>query len=100
MTDEHLLEGPRSPFVAAKLWMQTSLILAGIGLATAFGLTRLRPTESDDGVLRHAPKERPALLPAGRLRRVPASHPTIIPHFVPGLSALAPDPIDLLLPAP
>ena len=45
-------------------------------------------------------RQRPAFEPAGRIGRVPASHPAVIPHFVPGLAQLAPDPDILLIEAP
>ena len=46
------------------------------------------------------PAERLAFEPAGRIQRVPASHPAIHGHFVPGLAGLAPDPMRLVLPEP
>lgn len=89
----------------ARALTRWALALGAAGAIVAFGgeaLPRLRATIAPDprpALQRARAGERLAIEPAGRVGRAPASHPAIAPHFVPGLSALAPD-VDRLLVTP
>lgn len=65
-------------------------------LAVIAGLVFGPTGDQRSALMSSLPAERLAFAPAGRIDRVPASHPAIQTHFAPGLARLAPD-IDRLL---
>ncbi|MEM7676421.1 MAG: hypothetical protein AAF449_10505, partial [Myxococcota bacterium] len=89
-----------NPFTAAKVWIGLSVLIAVIGVLTSLGLFTTPSSAPPSSVAAQAPLERPAFVPAGRPHRVAASHPSVVPHFVPGRAGLAPDPSTLLLQTP
>ena len=77
------------------------LWVAGVAVASFGGLVQAALSDDPRPALQvHLPSERLAIEPAGRIGRVPASHPSIVPHFGPGLAPLAPDLDRLVIAAP
>lgn len=101
--DEASDAAPADRLDQAGALVRWALLLTAAGVAVVALGAPVRGAIHPDprpALMERLPKLRPALEPAGRVARVPASHPAVVPHFVPGLSGLVPDPSEALVGPP